>query len=341
MTDQPRVTIVTPTYNRADLLPYAIDAALAQTFVDFELLIIDDGSEDETDAVIARYDDPRIRYEKNPSNLGLPATRNRSLDLARGAFIANLDSDDLVEPGWLAATVSFLDANPDVDIVGVGKRPMSGLLSPAQRLRHRPRTPEAIDARLLFRACVTHSSMTARTAALRQHRYDETLPVCEDYDLFARLTAAGGKIANIPDRLVRVRRHRGRITSGRDRTAECLKRVLAEQLDRLGLGWSDDDLELHYRLSRPRSWHRPTPAEIPAAEAWLARLADANRASGRYPEAALNRILGEVWLELWFKALPGSLLRPARWFGASPVGDWARRSFSARLRGGDAARGRS
>lgn len=331
MTDQPRVTIVTPTYNRADLLPHAIDAALAQTFGDFELLIIDDGSEDATDAVVAGYDDPRIRYEKNPKNLGLPATRNRSLDLARGQIIANLDSDDLVEPEWLQTTVSFLDANPGVDIVGVGKRPMSGVSSPAQKLRFRPQTPEAIDARLLFRACITHSSMVSRAGALRRLRYDETLPVGEDYDLFARLTAANGMIANIPDRLVQVRRHVGRVTSKRAQVTACQKRILADQLDRIGVNWTEADLDLHYKLGRPRSWHRPTPDEVPTAAAWLQRLADANAASSRYPTGALKRALGEVWLELWFKGLPGSLVRPGLWFGTPPVGGWAREAFNMRF----------
>jgi len=331
MAATPTVTVVVPTYNRADLLPLTLDSVFRQTFRDFELLVIDDGSTDDTDAALARYDDERLRLELNSENLGLPRTRNRGLDLARGRYVANLDSDDLVEPEWLAKGVAFLEANSNVALVGVGKRPMSGISSPAQSFRYRPRAPEAIRARLLFRSCITNSSLIARTEVMRAFRYDESFPVVEDFELFARL-ADRYDLANLPDRLMRVRRHRGRVTHRRDLVTECQKKVLAAQLDRLEMDWSAADLDTHFRLGRPGSWHRPKREELPEAEAWLQRLMAANEATGRYPKEAFERALGEVWIELWSKAMPGSLFGLGRWFRASPMAGLARRCFAERWR---------
>lgn len=332
MSAEPRVTVFIPTYNRSKMLPKAIESILAQTFDDFELLIIDDGSTDDTPAVLARYDDPRIRLEPNPSNLGLPRTRNRAMQLARGEFLAYLDSDDLSEPERLARQVAFLEARPDVALVGCGKRTIGGVPGLGQRLRDRPLEPKAIQARLLFRVCIGNSSIMARTEAMRAFPYDETLPVCEDFDQFARM-AETLKLANLPDKLLRKRRHSGSESRRRELVKECQKRILAGQLDRLGLRWDADDLELHFQLGRPASWHKPTADELPRAEAWLTRLAEANAATGRYDAAAFDRVLGEVWLELWFKALPGSALSCRRWFWRSSMAGCARRRLTARFGG--------
>lgn len=107
----PCVTIVMPTYNRAALLPRTIDAVLAQTLVDFELLVVDDGSSDDTPQVLARHygDEPRLRYLRKP-NGGVSSARNLGLSEARGEFIAFLDSDDLWQPWKLQMQVAALRA---------------------------------------------------------------------------------------------------------------------------------------------------------------------------------------------------------------------------------------
>jgi len=109
----PRVTVVTPTFNRADLVALTIRSVLDQTFRDFEYLVIDDGSNDATAAVVQHMDDPRITYFHH-ENRGEAATTNRGWAMARGEYFAVLSSDDLVAPAWLERMVALMDENPDI-----------------------------------------------------------------------------------------------------------------------------------------------------------------------------------------------------------------------------------
>jgi glycosyltransferase involved in cell wall biosynthesis len=113
---RPKVSVITPTYNRADLIRETIDSILGQTFGDFEYIIIDDGSTDGTEAVVKGYGDPRVAYHFH-ANRGEAASTNRGWQLARGEYVAVVSSDDPVLPGWLEQSVAFMNERPDL-IVG-------------------------------------------------------------------------------------------------------------------------------------------------------------------------------------------------------------------------------
>lgn len=106
--DAPRVSVMMGVYNSSRYLRKAIDSVLAQTFRDFELVIINDGSTDESEEIVRSYDDPRIRYVLNETNIGIIPTRNKALALCRGEYLAILDSDDISMPERLARQVEFL-----------------------------------------------------------------------------------------------------------------------------------------------------------------------------------------------------------------------------------------
>ncbi|WP_186332179.1 glycosyltransferase family 2 protein [Bordetella genomosp. 13] len=107
----PAVSVIMPTHDARRYIAAAIDSVIAQTQADWELIVVDDASGDGTADLVQAYAarDARIRYVRNPRNLGVAATRNRALDLARGRYVAFLDSDDLWMPGKLRAQVAFLD----------------------------------------------------------------------------------------------------------------------------------------------------------------------------------------------------------------------------------------
>lgn len=110
----PRVSVIIPTYNRAELLPRAVQSVFAQTLADFELIIVDDASTDNTEAIVAGFADPRVRYFKHSTNQYAAGARNTGLEEAAGEFIAFLDSDDKWLPHKLADQVAQLDeAGPD------------------------------------------------------------------------------------------------------------------------------------------------------------------------------------------------------------------------------------
>src|SRR5438132_11460312 len=108
-----KVSVVIPTYNRAHVVVEAIDSALAQTFPDLEVIVVDDGSSDDTASRVRGHPDPRVRYLVRP-HAGVSATRNAGIAAARGTLLSFLDSDDLWRPDKLAREVAFLEAHPDV-----------------------------------------------------------------------------------------------------------------------------------------------------------------------------------------------------------------------------------
>lgn len=104
----PRVSVVIPTYNRAQFIASAIESVLTQTFGDFELIVVDDGSTDRTSEIVTSISDPRLVFVRQ-DNAGRSTARNRALALAKGAYIAFLDSDDLYLPGKLALQIQYMD----------------------------------------------------------------------------------------------------------------------------------------------------------------------------------------------------------------------------------------
>lgn len=112
----PRVSVVIPTYNRAQFIASAIESVLTQTFGDFELIVVDDGSTDRTSEIVTSISDPRVVFVRQ-ENAGRSTARNRALALAKGAYIAFLDSDDLYLPGKLALQIQYMDQHPEAGMI--------------------------------------------------------------------------------------------------------------------------------------------------------------------------------------------------------------------------------
>ena len=208
----PRVTVLMAAYNGAKLIGESLDSLLAQSFTDFEIVVVDDASTDDTAAVVAGYADPRIRLLRNATNLGVVGARNRAYAAASSDYIAILDQDDLSRPGRLAAQVAHLDSHPasvlvatDIDITEDGSLRESG------RGSHALTNPVVLRWMLHIGNPLVHSSVMFRAAAVRQLgtylRKDYEL--CEDYDFYLRLLELGD-IAILPERLTILREHAGR-----------------------------------------------------------------------------------------------------------------------------------
>lgn len=114
---QPKVSVCIPSYNAAQFLPAAIDSVLAQTFGDFQLVVSDDASDDETPSICRRYSDPRFRASRSERRLGQSGNWNRCLELASGEYVILLHADDQLLPGYLERAVAALDAHEDVGLV--------------------------------------------------------------------------------------------------------------------------------------------------------------------------------------------------------------------------------
>lgn len=198
----PRVSVCIPTYRGAAHLAATIDSVLAQTFADFEVVIVDDRSPDDTEAVIARYRDPRIRYLRNPHNLGPEGNWNRCLDEARGTYFKLLPQDDVLYPDTLARQVDVLDRDADAAIALVfGARDVTDASGRILMTRGCPGAAEGrVDARWLIRRCVRlgtnlvgepGSVLMRRALVERVGHFDGSLGYVIDLDYWARLLAHG------------------------------------------------------------------------------------------------------------------------------------------------------
>jgi GT2 family glycosyltransferase len=229
----PAVSVIVPAYNVADYVAEALDSLLAQTMPAFEVIIIDDGSTDDTADRIAPYlVDPRFRLIRQ-SNGGLSAARNRGIADARAPYIAMLDSDDRYRPGYLEAMLARVQAQPLVDFVTCDAQSFTDNGPMGEIFSHRyaqaePITLEAVLAKQVhvFGLCLV------RTAVMRSvGGYDEALRAAEDLDLWLRLLGAGHVGGLVPTVLVDYRRRAGSLSAQGARLhhyhAQALEKALA------------------------------------------------------------------------------------------------------------------
>ena len=299
----PKVTVFIPVYNRELYVGEAIESIVAQTFADFEILLVDDGSTDHSVEKIRSFSDPRIRLVCNEGNLGIPKTRNKGVELARGQYMAMLDSDDRAYPERLEKQVAFLDAHPEYAQVGSWCRMMDAQGHVLDKIKRQPAAPDDIHAQFLFRCAMSNRSIMARTALLKEYGYRNDFPRCQDYELHVRL-AKQYKLGNIPECLVYGRIHPEQITGQTQGLGDAKKQeIISGQLHELGVTFSEKDLNPHLTLSRMRkSQFIPDTAYLEWAQEWLVRLQQANKQTHRYAEPAFSHALCEKWLQTCWTA---------------------------------------
>ena len=183
----PAVSVIIPTYNRAELLRRTLAGVLQQTLSDFEVLVVDDCSSDDPAAVVAEFNDPRLRYLRQPENAGVAAARNRGLREARAPLVAFLDDDDEWFPRKLALQVElFQQAPPDVGLVYAG---VETVAADGSRSVTIPSARGDLYRELLVRNLLHggSSAMLRRNVITVVGFFDEVLPAIEDYDYWLRI----------------------------------------------------------------------------------------------------------------------------------------------------------
>ncbi|RJS91036.1 glycosyltransferase [Salinisphaera sp. Q1T1-3] len=298
----PRVSVVIPTFNNARFIGDAIDSVLAQSLTDFELIVIDDASTDETADVVGVYPDVRVRYVRNDTQLGIAGARNRGLALARGQYMASLDSDDRADTHRLAMQTDFLDRHPDHAAVGSWAAWMDEQGRRNRAITRRPTDADAAHAQLIYKSPLQQPSVTGRTRVLRETGYDETFTYSSDYEFWSRL-AESHRIASQPYPLVCCRRHPTSTTRGKAEAIQGFqRRIFARQLDCLGMRYADADLDRHRVLWRNGKRQPADLAELDWAADWLTRLGEANARTRYFPVRAFEGVLGIGWVQIAYAA---------------------------------------
>ena len=212
MTEKPEVTVVIPTHNRWSLMSTTLASALAQEDVDFEVLVVDDGSTDETPARLAEIDHPRLRVLRHDESRGVSPARDWAISLARGEWIAFLDSDDLWSPRYLRTKLDAARGTEAAFVYG------AAVVLDTETSTVRPDVPaprpEELPARLLVGNAIPGgcSNVIARTEAVRSAGdFDDRLMMLSDWDFWLRLADVGRGLA-CPEVLVAYRRHPRNLT---------------------------------------------------------------------------------------------------------------------------------
>lgn len=288
------VTVLMPVHNGALYLAEAVDSILRQTFADFELLVLDDGSTDDTPHILGACSDPRLAVIRNEKNVGVIAALNRGLEVAKGEFVARMDADDVALPNRLQRQVDFLRASPRTGLCGTWFRTIGDGRSTTVRP---PTAAEDVSAKLFYESPLAHPSVMFRRALFAVHRlrYSGDYPHAEDFELWTRVDHVT-EIANLPEVLLQYRRHGEQISSARKAMQqESVDRILIRQLRRIHPHASETDCGAHLAIVG----NRVTDADrIPVefAETWLTGLIRRNeQAEEGFPPAAFRRALAIVW----------------------------------------------
>jgi glycosyltransferase involved in cell wall biosynthesis len=291
----PAVTVAIPAFNRERWVAAAVRSVLAQTYGDFELLVVDDGSTDATPHLVGRIADARVRVIRRPHG-GISRAMNTGLRAARGRYVARLDSDDLWLPDLLATQVAVLDARPEV---GVAYARAQGIEADGRPTPHvwgiAPRWPGDALASMLWGDFTCNITVVARRTCIeRAGGYDETLATNEDWDLWLRV-ARHCTFAFTDRVLAQFRWHEARITGP---GSPLFRATLEGRVAVLDKAFRDPDLPAAARALRSaayRNLHTGVGLLWLGVRAW----GDAARAFGRALRAGGNPFVTSARIA-WF-----------------------------------------
>lgn len=274
-----------PTYNVASYVEEAIGSVLRQTYHDFELLVIDDCSTDDTVSVVRSIDDPRIHIVQNEKNVGLAKNLNRGLSHITTEYVARMDGDDIAEPFWLEREVTILDSHPEIGICSGGFERFGTVKS----LVRFPERHEDSMANMLFECSVIVP--TFRMSLYRDHglRYSTDAFPAEDYRFWAeclRLT----KMYNIQETLFHYRMHPTQIcTARREEQQKKVAEVRRYMLEWLSPDFSEEEKTYYTcQFMAPQITSRQDYQE---RQAFCQKMIEKNRSVGHFSEEALRRRL--------------------------------------------------
>ncbi|MBD2167288.1 glycosyltransferase family 2 protein [Calothrix membranacea FACHB-236] len=214
-----KISVCIPTYNRVNLLPYAIESVIKQSYQDFELIVCDDGSRDGTPELMSQYTDNRIKYIRHQQNIGKSNNMRSGFNAASGDYFIKFDDDDRLTPDFLARTVAIFEQNPNIDFVGtdhwiidINNTRNDEMTEENSRRWGRKKLSAGVVDNLLDVVFIYQSFQVGATLFRRQTLQElgfmlPNIQNCEDNDLFVRLALSGKKGYYLPELLMEYRYH--------------------------------------------------------------------------------------------------------------------------------------
>jgi glycosyltransferase involved in cell wall biosynthesis len=290
---EPLVSVVMPVFNSERFLTTAIDSVLAQSWKNFELILVDDASTDRSWAIIESYRDSRIRRWRLNANSGPAHTRNQCLSHATGEYVAFIDSDDIAAPGLLEYEVRFLQSNPKFQMVAAWREIIDENGRRLETVRDDTASSDRLGADMLFVNRLPTTSLLVKRTLLSGERFDPAIEIASDYEMWTRLTGIGSACF-LPRILAQYRVYPGNITHRKQAAAAAsLREIMRRQTSRLGLTASDSELAIHLQI--PHLTVCTSKETVILAEQWLLKLAEANRKATKYPQSTFEEMLLDRW----------------------------------------------
>lgn len=287
----PKISVLMPVYNGEKYLREAIESITSQVFKDFEFLIIDDGSTDKSKDVIKQYKDKRIVFIENKINLGLVATLNKGLMIAKGQYIARMDQDDISLPERFKDQVAFMDKHPDVGVCGTWIK----FFGDAENIIEYPTNNDTIKSHLFFYNALAHPTVIIRSNFFKKYNLKYKKNAAEDYDLWQRCSFLF-RIHNIPKVLLMYRISSKSYTQTyKSKMGETLNEIYSQKLLELKMRHVDDDiLEIHKKIGNKIPLENET--DVLKAIRHLSILRKNNKKFKVYPEKEFKKIIDKLVL---------------------------------------------
>ena len=289
----PKVSVILPVYNAERYIKECIESILNQSFTDFELLIINDGSTDSSEKEIQSIKDFRIRYFLNDTNLGLIKTLNKAIELSKGKYIARMDADDICSPNRLEKQVNFLELHHEVIICGSWAKVIDESGVTTGRIK-RIDTNELIRANMLFTTPFLHPTVMIRKEVLETNKYDENAKHCEDLELWVRLSQDPNyKFHNLPEYLLNYRIHATNVSVlHSDFQTDKRKQLIRPYLEKLVGKVTVEELNIHFLTFSPEAVSK---SDQRAINNWLVVLSKKNRIKNSFDQKSFNALLLSRW----------------------------------------------
>lgn len=242
----PLVSIILPVFNGEEFLREAIDSILTQSFKDFELIVVDDASQDQSLKILESYRDPRLIVIKNEVNSGIVIALNKGIKASQGKYIARMDADDISIPDRLKKQIDFLESHPEIGVVGSWGEFIDEKGNSISFVAY-PITDNDIKSCLLVKNCIFHPSVMMRREVIVEREYKAGYKHAEDYWLWSELMEST-KFHNIPDYLIkyRIRGNNVSILANHlvNQRHEILSKIYKRQLENAGVRLSEKELEV-------------------------------------------------------------------------------------------------
>jgi glycosyltransferase involved in cell wall biosynthesis len=292
----PLVSVNMVVYNGERFITNAIQSIIDQTYQNFELVIVEDGSTDDTLNLINAFRDPRIRLIINETNQGVVNARNAAVRKSQGDFVAILDSDDISLPNRLEMQTKFLTENPDYGLIGSKAELINVDGKSLNKTQSLSLSANETKVYLLFKNCFTHSTVMYKREVLSRFMFNKEVPSSEDYDLIVKI-ASVMKVRNLDDVLSKYRVHDKNISKKDGVIEKNQRKIVYNQLVSLGIMPTRKEIEIHLDLTK-KFKHLNIDKMLIIAE-WLDKLLIANKESKRFPEQTIYDKLSDHWFNIF------------------------------------------